>query len=146
MDGDKSEGQSPVTPPSMSLLVRWLLTVQALCFVAAGLNHAHDIWQGGWLPYGVAPLPINAFWTALAGIDLLAAGLLLSRPRAGVLLALLIMVSDVAVNSYAKYGLGFRGWHTDLSVQLQSLFLGFVAGTAPLVWWSGISRGPRYPR
>jgi hypothetical protein len=42
-----------------------------------GLNHAHDIWQGGWLPYEDAPLPINAFWTALAGLDLLAAGLLL---------------------------------------------------------------------
>jgi hypothetical protein len=136
MGGDKSESQSPVPSPSRSLLVRWLLSVQAICFVAAGLNHANDIWQGGWLPYGLAPLPINAFWTALAGIDLLAAVLLLWHPRAGVFIALLIMVADVAVNSYAKYGLGFGGWYTDLSVQLQSLFLGFVAGLSPLVWWS----------
>jgi membrane protein HdeD len=135
--GDKSDNRSPVPTQPNSLLVRRLLAVQALCFVGAGLNHAHDIWQRGWLPYEFAPLPLNAFWTALAGLDLLAAGLLLRRPRAGVVLALLIMVSDVAVNSYAKYGLGFGGWYGDLSLQVQSLFLGFTIGAAPLVWWSG---------
>jgi hypothetical protein len=116
------------------LWVRWLPVIQAVCFLGAGLNHLRDIWQGGWLPYESAPLPLNAFWTALAGLDLLAAGLLLWRPKAGVVLALLIMVSDVSINSYAKYGLGFGGWYSDLSLQLQSLFLGFVLGTAPLVW------------
>jgi hypothetical protein len=46
------------------------------------------------------------------------------------------MVSDVAVNSYAKYGLGFGGWYGDLSLQLQTLFLGLVIGAAPLIWLS----------
>ena len=133
MDSQKSNGRSP---ESLSLHVRCFLAVQVVCFVGAGLNHARDIWQGGWLPYEAAPLPMNAYWTALAPLDLLAAGLLLTRPKAGVAVALLIMVSDVAVNSYAHYGLGFRGWYGDLALQLQSTFLGFVVGAAPLVWWA----------
>ena len=132
MDSQRSNDRSPELP---SLYVRCFLAVQAVCFVGAGLNHVRDIWRGGWLPYEGAPLPMNAYWTALAPLDLLAAGLLFCRPKAGVAVALLIMVSDVAVNSYAHYGLGFSGWYADLSLQLQSTFLGFVVGAAPLVWW-----------
>src|SRR2546423_8121198 len=80
--------------------VRVLLAVQALCFLGAALQHAHDLWQGGWLPYQFAPLAVNAFWTALVFLDLLAAALLLVCPPAGVVLALLIMLAGVGVNSY----------------------------------------------
>src|SRR4029077_12636574 len=111
-------------------VARWLLRVQALCFAGAGLNHAHDIWQGGWLPYGWAPLTINIFWTALAVVDPVTAWLLLRRPRLGTIFALCVMVVDVGVNSYVKYSLGFGDWHGDLALQLQTWFLGFVIGSA----------------
>jgi hypothetical protein len=57
--------------------------IYAICLLGAGLNHVLDIWQGGWLPYGGAPDAMNAYWTALAVFDPLAAALLLFRPRAG---------------------------------------------------------------
>src|SRR5437588_5649604 len=90
--------------------VRVLLAVQALCFLGAALHHAHDLWQGGWLPYQFVPLAVNGFWTALVFVDPLTAALLLWRPRAGVVLALLVMLADVAVNSYVKYGLDRYDW------------------------------------
>jgi hypothetical protein len=105
-----------------------------ICLLAAGLNHACDIWRGGWLPYRFAPLPMNVYWTSLAVFDPLAAWLLWRRPRAGLSLTLAIITSDVAVNSYAIYGLEYRGWLAYGSLQLQTLFLGFVAGTLPYVW------------
>jgi hypothetical protein len=114
---------------------RWVLVIYALCLVGAGFNHAHDIWQGGWLPYRHAPLAMNCYWTALTALDLIAAGLLFWWPRAGLVFTLAIIVSDVAVNSYAHYGLGSSSWwYGDASLQLQTLFLGFVAGSFPFAW------------
>jgi hypothetical protein len=45
-----------------------------------------------------------------------------------------IIVSDVMVNSYGRYGLGYSGWYYDVSLQVQTLFLGFVAGSLPFAW------------
>jgi hypothetical protein len=105
---------------------RWLFVAYAICLVVAGLNHARDIWQGGWLPYRHDPLIMNYYWTSLTALDPLAAALLFWT--------LVIIVSDVAVNSFARYGLGNRGWYGDVSLQLQTLFLGFVVGSLPFVW------------
>src|SRR5262249_4005053 len=130
------EGPSPVSTPALSQVSRWSRGLQALCFVGAGLTHVRDMWQGGWLPYHYVPLPINVFTTSLVVWGPLAAYLLLWRPRAGVALALLIMVVDVAVNSTVAAGLGPMDWYDYLPLQLQTLFLGFVAGSAPLIWLS----------
>ena len=116
------------------MVTRWLRVIYALCLTGAGLNHANDIWQGGWLPYWTAPLALNGYWTSLAVLDLMAAALLLWWPRMGLVLTVAIMVSDVAVNSYARWVLGFGGWYFEVSLQLQTLFLGFVAGSFPVVW------------
>ena len=50
----------------------------------------------------------------------------------GLVLALAIMVSDVAVNSYALHGLDlpFAVW----ALQLQTLFFGFLLGAAGFLW------------
>src|SRR5262245_25879515 len=122
------------SPAPFSQASQWLRGIQAVCFLMAGLNHAWDMWQGGWLPYGWAPLPLNVFWTSLAAWDVLAAGLLLWSPRAGTVLALVLMVVDVAVNSSWKSSRGPEDWYESVPLQLQTLFLGFVAGCAPLIW------------
>ncbi len=124
---------------------RWLLIVYAVCLIGAGLNHARDIWHGGWLPYRADPLLMNWYWTSLTALDPLAAALLFLRPRAGLLLTLAIIVSDVAVNSFAMYGLGNRDWHGGVSLQLQTLFLGFVVGSLPFVWHD-VGRGTLRPQ
>jgi hypothetical protein len=119
------------TPPG----VRVLFAVYAVCFLGAGLNHAHDIWQGGLFPYRDAPPLLNAYWTSLTVLDPLAVLLLYRRPRAGMVLAVLIMVSDVALNSYAVYVLDESvWWRAAVTLQVQTLFLGFVAGSVPFAW------------
>jgi hypothetical protein len=119
-----------MTPTS----IRWLLTTYTVCLIGAGMNHAYDIWQGGWLPYRAAPAPINLDWTSLALFDPLAAVLLWWRMKAGLVLTAAIIISDVAVNSYGRYVLGYSGWYSDVSIQLQTLFLGFVLGSLPFAW------------
>jgi len=114
--------------------IRWLLTVYTVCLVGAGLNHAHDIWQGGWFPYHNAPSAMNCYWTALAVLDPLAAALLWWRMKTGLVLTTAIIASDVAINSCCRYGLGYGGWYCDVSLQLQTLFLGFVVGSLPFAW------------
>src|SRR5712691_717010 len=70
--------------------VKLLLAIYSLCFTGAALNHARDIWLGGFLPYHYVPQAINVFWTSLTLLDLLAVCMLWIRPRAGLALALLI--------------------------------------------------------
>src|SRR6476469_4377564 len=90
--------------------------------------------EAGSPKYDWAPLPLNVFWTALVVWDPLVAGLLLWRPRVGVALALVLMVVDVAVNSAWTAGQVPVDWYGNVPLQLQTLFLGFVAGAAPLIW------------
>lgn len=104
----------------------------AVCFAGAGLGHVSDIWHGGWMLYADAPDAINLYWTSLAAIDLLAAALLFARPRVGLALAVLIMLSDVLINSYATYAIHVLA--PDWPLQLQSLFLGLVLGGTPYLW------------
>ena len=115
-------------------MIQKVLVFQAACFLEAAVGHLLDFYQRGWLPYRHAPLPLAIFWSTLAPLDLLAVWWLLRRPRAGLVLGTLIMVSDVAVNSYAKYALGYQGGYWDVSAQLQSAFLGFVLGCLPFLW------------
>jgi hypothetical protein len=102
-------------------LGRPILILFSLCLLGACLGHVIQIWQGGWLPYRFAPLPLNAYWAALTFLDPLAAVLLLWRPRTGLLLAVLIITSDVAINYFARFYLGFHLGTVALFLQL--LFL-----------------------
>ena len=71
---------------------------------------------------------MNVYWTALAALDPLAAVLLLWRRSTGLMLGAAIILSDVAINSHALYGLGLPFGF--LSLQLQTLFCGFLLGAA----------------
>ena len=108
-----------------------------VCFGVGALNHARDFLARGWRPYAFAPAPVEVFWTALIGLDLAVMLLLLTgRRRTGVALAVAVMVADVAVNSDVAWRLGFGFGY---ALQLQSLFLGFVLGSSPLVWSAGLA-------
>jgi hypothetical protein len=106
---------------SFSRLDRPVLGVLALCLAGACGIHIRDLWQHGWLPYRFAPFALNVYWTSLTFFDALAAGLLFFRPRAGLTLALLIIVSDVAINLFARFYL--RLHLQPLALSLQVLFL-----------------------
>lgn len=104
--------------------------VYVLALGGATFNHVTDLMTGGWLPYTWAPLWANAFWTALSVLDPLAAALVLWRPRWGAWLTLGIMLLDVPVNLWLalQHRATLEGSGALLA---QTLFLGFVVGTAP---------------
>ena len=95
-------------------------------------NHAADALARGWLPYDFAPLALNWFWTMLLPLDLLAGALLALRKRAGVVVGLVVILADVGVNSWYAYRTDWLDLYRAL--QLQSLFCGFLIGTAPMLW------------
>jgi hypothetical protein len=101
------------------------------CFFGACILHVHDLWLHGWLPYHRAPLPLNCFWTALVILDLSAAVLLLTRPRLGLILSMVIMCSDVAVNAWARFDLHLiRHTRGTVFLILQLSFLAVISAVA----------------
>ena len=87
-------------------------------------------WQLPHHPY------VTAYWTSLTVFDPLAVFLLIFAPRKGLLLALVIMLSDVAINSGVTYTdlPPASPYAVDYGVQLQTAFLGFVLGSIPFLW------------
>lgn len=109
------------------------LGLLVVCLASGGTTHVIDIVRGGWLPYSGVPLPLNAFWTSLAIVDFAAVFLLWRHLNAGLILTAVIMVADVAINSYATYGLAIP-FKSFAPLQAQTLFLGFVIGAVPVIW------------
>lgn len=112
---------------------RLVLLVYVVAFSVGTATHLNSIFHGWWLPHH--PL-LNSYWASLALLDPLAIVLLLRAPKAGLLLALVIMVTDVGINSAVSYMYldPGGGYAVNYFVQLQSVFLGFLIGSAPFVW------------
>jgi hypothetical protein len=115
---------------------RWVkltLAVYAVAFLLGTSAHLNVLLHGWWFPHH--PF-INAYWTSLTFLDPLVIFLLLRSPRAGLLLALAIMLTDVGINSLATYLYLDTDGHyaVDYNVQLETAFLGFVLGSAPFLW------------
>jgi membrane protein HdeD len=106
---------------------RLVAIVFAICLIGACAVHMADLLRHGWLPYRFAPLPLNVYWTSLTFFDALAAVLLLCSMRIGLFLTLAIISSDVALNLFARFGLGLH-LHP-LALLLQILFFIAVVGT-----------------
>jgi hypothetical protein len=89
--------------------------------------------------YGGAPILTRIYWTSLTFLDPLAAVLLFFRPRAGILLTLAIIVSDVAHNTWIIWRSGAVDWLNFMYVS-QVAFLLFVVLTVSRAWavtWPG---------
>jgi hypothetical protein len=128
---------SKITRPKWSdypRIVKIFFVIYMLCFLWATKNHILDIWRGGFLPYSYAPLAFNIYWTSLTLLDPLAIVLLYYLPYHGMVLAVLIMVSDIAVNLYATYSFGNSDIFSDRLLQLQILFGIFLFLTVPILW------------
>jgi hypothetical protein len=112
--------------------IRLVLLIYVVAFSIGTATHLISILNGWWLPHH--PL-VNSYWASLVLLDPLAIVLLLKAPKAGLLLALVIMVTDVGINSAVSYMYLDRGgvYAVNYFVQLQSVFLGFLLGSAPFV-------------
>ncbi|MEQ5839227.1 hypothetical protein N0A02_07215 [Paraburkholderia acidicola] len=115
-----------------SLVIR---LVFAICLLAASVNHIVAVVQHGPLwDYGFgsrAPFASRIYWSALTLFDPLAIVLLFLRPRAGIVLTVLIIVSDVIHNTY--YVAMADLWTAPFYLS-QVAFLVFVLVFAPLAW------------
>jgi peptidoglycan/LPS O-acetylase OafA/YrhL len=111
---------------------RVVVGVSVVGFVIGTSTHLLQLVNRGWVVFAAAPTWMNVYWTSLTFLDPLAAMLLLRARRAGLILAVAIMLSDVAVNSHALYGLNlpFAIW----ALQLQTLFCGFLLGAIGFLW------------
>lgn len=115
----------------------YLRVIYALCLSGAASTHlqvalAHGL---GWDYGGVAPLT-RLYWSSLLFIDPLSALLLLVMPRAGLILCVAVIVTDVAHNSWFAL-------HQPIRMELylsQLVFLLFVAFTARTAWRGATSR------
>jgi hypothetical protein len=97
----------------------------------AAWNHARILFEHGlgWDYGGIHPF-VATFWTSLTFFDSLAVLLLLTRPRAGLALTTLIIVSDVLINACVGLTYGF-----DLaSFAAQFIFMVFVLATVGRAW------------
>ena len=122
----------PITPP----LVRLLFLGYSLGFLIGTYTHVADLVRNGFLAAPV-PLAVGVFWNALTLLDLLVVALLWWRPKAGIWLAVSIMVVDVSVNT-TVYLTGYFGPPTPHMVPLtlfdQAMFGLFVLLTAPVAY------------
>jgi hypothetical protein len=118
---------------SYPIEVKVTLAMYAICFLIGTSTHLIATWNGWWLPHHPA---INTYWSSLTVLDPLVVVLLLRSPRSGLVLALAIMLSDVAINSIVTYFyLDSSGrYAVDYHVQLQTAFLGYVLGSTPFLW------------
>jgi phage shock protein PspC (stress-responsive transcriptional regulator) len=105
--------------------------IYAICMAGATVNHARILLEYGigWNYGGVHPF-YATFWTSLAFFDALAVLLLLVRPRAGLALTALIIVSDVVINASAGILHAFD-W---AAFAVQFLFMVFVLATVCRAW------------
>ncbi|MET8144758.1 hypothetical protein ABZU32_31030 [Sphaerisporangium sp. NPDC005288] len=130
----------------MRRIPRWavaliLVYVVTLVFVGT-VSHLVDLARGGLRPYHWAPGWLNLFWTSLTIFDTAAAALLILGRRVGVDLTCAIMVTDLAANWYAVYGIQHSDFLAQPGLQRLTTFALFVFVTAPLLRRRGFRAPP----
>ncbi len=106
-----------------------LRSLYAICLLAGASTHIWTIATHGisW-DHGGAPLFSRIYWTSLAAFDIAAAVLLYLRPRTGLALTVVIIVSDVVHNTWIIWRSPEPDW-TNWMYLLQLLFCVFVLAT-----------------
>ncbi|EQL88057.1 putative membrane protein [Vibrio parahaemolyticus NIHCB0757] len=97
-----------------------------------GVVHLYDNIVDGFLPYDFAPRWLNIYWSALGLLDLLAVYLLVKHRRVGLVLMLLILMTNVIFSSHAHYTLEILD--NNVALQMKTLFLGFSLGVSIWLW------------
>ena len=109
----------------------------ALCLLGAASTHMWTlVTHGLYWDYGGAPVFTRIYWTSLTALDPLAVVLLFVRPRAGLLFTLVIIVSDVAHNTWLMSRSLAPDWSNWMYVS-QVVFLIFVLLTISHAWKLG---------
>ena len=118
---------------ALPMSIKAILYIYIICFLAGSIKHLGDIVQGGMFPYKGIPFLFNLFLTSLTLFDLAVIVLLVMVPFYGVILANLIMVSDLLVDFYVGYSYWNTSLSTNKSLQLLVAFGLFVFTSGPLI-------------
>ena len=113
--------------------IRILLFIYILCFLSGGVHHWLDIIKIGIFPYRNVPFIFNLYLTSLAIFDFVVIWLICVRPIMGLLLAMVIMLSDLVVDSYVGYKYWNISLSTNLGLQLVVAFGIFVFISSPMI-------------
>ncbi|HMR50699.1 MAG TPA: hypothetical protein PKE40_15665 [Arachnia sp.] len=100
-------------------------------FLVGTTSHVLDLIAGGVDTYGAFPPALRAFWLSLTVLDPLTALLLLLRKRAGIILGVVVILTDIAVNWTVFFTIGGNPL---FGVVNQTLFAAFLLVTAPRLW------------
>src|SRR5579863_383623 len=115
--------------------VKFTLAVYALAFAFGTCVHVAILLHLSGLPSHAVSQSLVYGYDTLAFLVPLVIFLLLRLPRAGLLLALAIMLADVGVNTaYIHFHPSIGQYAADYGAQANSVFLGFVLGSAPFLW------------
>lgn len=113
--------------------VNVLPIIYIVCFFIGGLRHWLDIAAHGVFPYKTIPFIFNFYLTSLAILDWVVILLLLIKPLYGLLLAIVIMSSDILIDLYLGYTYWNIGLSNNIGLQLLLIFTLFIFFTAPLM-------------
>jgi hypothetical protein len=120
---------------------RWydtaILVVFVLALAGATVNHLVDQVRHGWFPYADlygAPQAFNLYWTSLTFLDAFAVFALCFHVRAGWVMALGILLTDVPINLYATLHIWKLNVIENDALLMQSAFLAFLLVMSRRIW------------
>ncbi|EGQ9183261.1 hypothetical protein D0D70_20795 [Vibrio parahaemolyticus] len=115
-----------------TIMDKFVVFLLCLFMTIGGVVHLYDNIVDGFLPYDFAPRWLNIYWSALGLLDLLAVYLLVKHRRVGLVLMLLILMTNVMFSSHAHYTLEILD--NNVALQMKTLFLGFSLGVSIWLW------------
>ncbi|EGQ8797855.1 hypothetical protein DZF84_09560 [Vibrio parahaemolyticus] len=115
-----------------TIMDKFVVFLLCLFMMIGGVVHLYDNIVDGFLPYDFAPRWLNIYWSALGLLDLLAVYLLVKHRRVGLVLMLLILMTNVIFSSHAHYTLEVLD--NNVALQMKTLFLGFSLGVSIWLW------------
>lgn len=110
----------------VAILACWIIG-----FLIGTTTHVLDLVDGGLDTYAQFPTALRLFWISLTLLDPITIALLAMRRRAGIVLALIVILVDVAVNWSVLATIGGNPLY---GVVNQTAFAALLILTAPHLW------------
>ena len=110
---------------------RIMLVVWVSGYLIGFVSHVADLVLGGHLVYDGFPASLRVFWISLTIIDPLIVILLLVRMRVGIVLAVAVILVDIAVNWTVFLTIGGNPL---FGVVNQTVFAVFIVATTRQLW------------
>ena len=112
-------------------LRRAVLVVWIAGFLVGTTTHVLDLVAGLSETYAAFPKVLRLFWVSLTVLDPITAALLVLKRRVGIILALLVISADIAVNWTVFFTIGGLSL---FGVVNQTLFAAILFTTASTLW------------